>query len=84
MKRAIMIHRIDFAAIVVLVLVAIFVSGYILEHQPSFVFGQSYYTVKAPFATAPRSPRVRGRRSRSRACRSARSAASPSRTARRS
>ena len=51
MKRAIMIHRIDFAAIVVLVLGAIFVSGYILEHQPSFVFGQSYYTVKAPFAT---------------------------------
>ena len=52
MKRAIMIHRIDFAAILVLVLGAIFVSGYILEHQPSFVFGQSYYTVKAPFATA--------------------------------
>ncbi len=51
MKRAIMIHRIDFAAILVLVLGAIFVSGYILEHQPSFVFGQSYYTVKAPFAT---------------------------------
>ena len=51
MKRAIMIHRIDFAAIVALVIGAIFVSGYILEHQPSFVFGQSYYTVKAPFAT---------------------------------
>src|SRR6202046_3929359 len=51
MKRAIMIHRIDFAAILVLVLGAIFVSGYILEHQPSFVFGQSYYTVKAPFST---------------------------------
>jgi phospholipid/cholesterol/gamma-HCH transport system substrate-binding protein len=51
MKRAIMIHRIDFAAILVLVLGAIFVSGYILEHQPSFVFGQSYYSVKAPFAT---------------------------------
>jgi phospholipid/cholesterol/gamma-HCH transport system substrate-binding protein len=51
MKRAIMIHRIDFAAIVALVVLAILVSGYILEHQPSFVFGQSYYTVKAPFAT---------------------------------
>ena len=52
MKRAIMIHRIDFAAIVALVIGAIFVSGYILEHQPAFVFGQSYYTVKAPFSTA--------------------------------
>jgi phospholipid/cholesterol/gamma-HCH transport system substrate-binding protein len=51
-KRAIMIHRIDFAAIVALVIGAIFVSGYILEHQPAFVFGQSYYTVKAPFSTA--------------------------------
>jgi phospholipid/cholesterol/gamma-HCH transport system substrate-binding protein len=51
-KRAIMIHRIDFAAIVALVVGAIFVSGYILEHQPAFVFGQTYYTVKAPFSTA--------------------------------
>jgi phospholipid/cholesterol/gamma-HCH transport system substrate-binding protein len=50
-KRAIAIHRIDFAAIVVLVLLAILVSGYILEHQPAFSFDQSYYTVKAPFST---------------------------------
>ncbi|HTU98242.1 MAG TPA: MlaD family protein [Solirubrobacteraceae bacterium] len=52
MKRAIRTHRIDFAAIAVLVVAAIGVSAYILEHQPSFVFGQSYYTVRAPFATA--------------------------------
>ncbi len=51
MKRAILTHRIDFAAIAILIIGAIVVSGYILEHQPSFVFGQSYYTVKAPFAT---------------------------------
>ncbi|HXO07815.1 MAG TPA: MlaD family protein [Solirubrobacteraceae bacterium] len=51
MKRAIAVHRIDFAAIVVLVLLAILVSGYILEHQPAFSFDQSYYTVKAPFST---------------------------------
>lgn len=52
MKRAIMTHRIDFAAIAVLVVAAIAVTAYILEHQPAFVFGQSYYTVRAPFATA--------------------------------
>ena len=52
MKRAIREHRIDFAAIAVLVVAAIGVTTYILNHQPSFVFGQSYYTVKAPFATA--------------------------------
>jgi phospholipid/cholesterol/gamma-HCH transport system substrate-binding protein len=51
-KRAIAAHRVDFAAIAVLVVAAIAVSAYILEHQPSFVFGQSYYTVRAPFATA--------------------------------
>ena len=52
MKRAIAAHRVDFAAIAVLIVAAIGVSAYILEHQPSFVFGQSYYTVRAPFATA--------------------------------
>ena len=52
MKRAIREHRTDFAAIAVLIVAAIAVSAYILEHQPSFVFGQTYYTVKAPFATA--------------------------------
>lgn len=52
MKRAVRAHRVDFAAIAVLIVAAIGVSAYILEHQPSFVFGQSYYTVRAPFATA--------------------------------
>ncbi|MGH2877545.1 MAG: MlaD family protein [Solirubrobacteraceae bacterium] len=52
MKRAISTHRADFAAIGALVLAAIAVTVYILEHQPAFVFGQSYYTVRAPFATA--------------------------------
>jgi phospholipid/cholesterol/gamma-HCH transport system substrate-binding protein len=51
-KRAIRIHRRDFGAIIALFLGAIAVSLYILEHQPSFVFGQSYYVVKAQFATA--------------------------------
>jgi phospholipid/cholesterol/gamma-HCH transport system substrate-binding protein len=52
MRRAIRTHRFDFAAIFALVVAAIAVTLYILEHQPSFVFGQSYYTVRAPFATA--------------------------------
>lgn len=52
MKRAILTHRIDFAAIAVLVVAAIAVSGYILKHQPAFNFGQSYYTVYAPFSEA--------------------------------
>jgi phospholipid/cholesterol/gamma-HCH transport system substrate-binding protein len=51
-KRAIATHRVDLGAIVFLVLAAIAVSVYILEHQPAFQFGQSYYTVKAQFATA--------------------------------
>jgi phospholipid/cholesterol/gamma-HCH transport system substrate-binding protein len=51
-KRAIAAHRVDFAAIAVLIVAAIAVTAYILKHQPSFVFGQTYYTVKAPFATA--------------------------------
>ncbi|MFZ0091634.1 MAG: MlaD family protein [Solirubrobacteraceae bacterium] len=52
MKRAIAAHRVDFAAIAALIVAAIAVTVYILEHQPAFVFGQSYYTVKADFATA--------------------------------
>ena len=52
MRRAIRTHRFDFAAIFALIVAAIAVTLYILEHQPSFVFGQSYYTVHAPFATA--------------------------------
>ena len=52
MKRAIVNHRRDFAAIVALVVLAAIVVGYVLEHQPAFTFGRSYYTVKAQFATA--------------------------------
>ena len=52
MKRAIATHRADFIAIAALVVAAFGVTAYILEHQPSFVFGQSYYTVRAQFATA--------------------------------
>ncbi len=51
MKRAIRTHRLDFGAIAVLVVLAALVTGYILKHQPAFNFGQSYYTVKADFAT---------------------------------
>jgi phospholipid/cholesterol/gamma-HCH transport system substrate-binding protein len=51
-KRAIRTHRVDFLAIAILVVAAIGVSTYILEHQPSFVFGQTYYQVRAPFSTA--------------------------------
>ncbi|MGH2915125.1 MAG: MlaD family protein [Solirubrobacteraceae bacterium] len=52
MKRAISTHRIDFAAIAALVLAAAAVTIYILEHQPAFQFGQSYYQVYAHFTTA--------------------------------
>jgi phospholipid/cholesterol/gamma-HCH transport system substrate-binding protein len=51
MRRAISIHRRDFAAIVALVVAALVVGAYILRHQPAFTFGQSYYTVRAQFAT---------------------------------
>jgi phospholipid/cholesterol/gamma-HCH transport system substrate-binding protein len=50
-KRAILSHRQDFIAIVALVAGALAVVIYILEHQPSFTLGKSYYTVKAEFAT---------------------------------
>lgn len=52
MKRAILIHRKDFAAIAVLVLIAFVVVAYILVHQPAFTLGRSYYTVKAEFQSA--------------------------------
>lgn len=52
MKRAILIHRNDFIAILVLVALAIAVVVYILGHQPAFTLGKSYYTVKAEFSTA--------------------------------
>jgi phospholipid/cholesterol/gamma-HCH transport system substrate-binding protein len=56
-KRAIRIHRRDFISIIVLVVLAIVVSGYIFAHQPSFsgilgAFSKSYYTVNAEFASA--------------------------------
>ncbi len=51
MKRAILTHRQDFIAIVALVAAALAVVIYILEHQPAFTFGKSYYTVRAQFAT---------------------------------
>jgi phospholipid/cholesterol/gamma-HCH transport system substrate-binding protein len=51
-KRAILTHRRDFIAIAVLMVAAIVVTGYILRHQPSFTFGQSYYTIDAEFSEA--------------------------------
>ena len=51
MKRAIAVHRNDFIAIVVLVVLAATVVIYILEHQPAFTLGKSYYTVNVEFAT---------------------------------
>jgi len=51
-KRAILIHRTDFAAVVALVVAAFAVAAYILRHQPAFTFGQSYYQVRAEFANA--------------------------------
>ena len=52
MKRAIVTHYVDVIAIFALLVGALVVSGYILKHEPSFSFGQSYYTVKAEFSTA--------------------------------
>ncbi|HET9720666.1 MAG TPA: MlaD family protein [Solirubrobacteraceae bacterium] len=52
MKRAIRVHRLDFAAVAALVILAAVTVIYILEHQPSFTLGRSYYTVKAPFQEA--------------------------------
>ncbi len=51
MKRAIRVHRNDFAAILVLVVLAVATVVYILGHQPAFTLGKSYYTVKAQFST---------------------------------
>src|SRR6202012_1112951 len=51
-KRAILTHRRDFIAIVVLIVGAVIVTGYILRHQPSFTIGQSYYTIDAEFSEA--------------------------------
>jgi phospholipid/cholesterol/gamma-HCH transport system substrate-binding protein len=49
-RRALTAHRRDFVAIVGLVVIALVVAGYILDHQPAFNFDQSYYTVRAEFA----------------------------------
>jgi phospholipid/cholesterol/gamma-HCH transport system substrate-binding protein len=51
-RRAIRVHRLDFAAIAALVILAAATVVYILEHQPAFTFGRSYYTVRAPFSEA--------------------------------
>jgi phospholipid/cholesterol/gamma-HCH transport system substrate-binding protein len=50
-RRAIAIHRRDFAAILALIVASLGVVTYILRHQPAFHFGQSYYSIKAEFAT---------------------------------
>ena len=52
MRRAIRAHRVDFGAILVLVVLAVLVTGYILKHQPAFNFDRSYYTVNADFSEA--------------------------------
>ncbi len=51
MKRAILVHRRDFAAVTIMVALALVVVTYILLHQPAFTLGHSYYTVKAEFQT---------------------------------
>ena len=52
MRRALREHRRDFVAIVTLVALAAAIAAYILLHQPAFNFGQSYYSVQAPFSNA--------------------------------
>jgi phospholipid/cholesterol/gamma-HCH transport system substrate-binding protein len=52
MRRAILAHRVDFVAIAALIVAAIATVVYVLEHQPAFTFGRSYYVVKVPFANA--------------------------------
>jgi phospholipid/cholesterol/gamma-HCH transport system substrate-binding protein len=51
-RRALKTHRIDLAAIAILLVLAVLTVGYILLHQPAFTFGRSYYSVKAEFSTA--------------------------------
>jgi phospholipid/cholesterol/gamma-HCH transport system substrate-binding protein len=52
LRRALRAHRWDFVAIVGLVVLALAVAAYILEHQPAFTFGQSYYSVRTEFAAS--------------------------------
>ena len=80
MRRAITAHRRDFVAILALVAIALAIAAYILYHQPSFTFGQSYYSVRAEFATSAAVTPGRDRRSRSPAFRSGWSEAFSSRT----
>jgi phospholipid/cholesterol/gamma-HCH transport system substrate-binding protein len=51
-RRALGAHRRDFLAIVCLIALAGAIAAYILLHQPAFTFGQSYYSVQAPFSNA--------------------------------
>jgi phospholipid/cholesterol/gamma-HCH transport system substrate-binding protein len=51
-RHAIRMHLRDFVAVAVLIVLAIATVGYILEHQPAFTFGRSYYQAKAVFADA--------------------------------
>jgi phospholipid/cholesterol/gamma-HCH transport system substrate-binding protein len=51
-RRAIRAHRVDFVAILVLLALAVLVTGYVLSHQPAFHLGQSYYQVNADFSEA--------------------------------
>jgi phospholipid/cholesterol/gamma-HCH transport system substrate-binding protein len=50
-KRAIREHKVDFIAITALLAGALAVAIFVLEHQPAFTFGKSFYTVKAEFQT---------------------------------
>lgn len=52
MIHAIKTHVRDFVAIAVLVVLAVLTVGYVLEHQPAFTLGHSYYKVNAVFADA--------------------------------
>ena len=53
MKRAILIHRTDFAAVVALVVAAFAVAAYILRHQPAFTFGRTACVFRATPPSVP-------------------------------
>jgi phospholipid/cholesterol/gamma-HCH transport system substrate-binding protein len=52
MRRALRAQRRNLIAVAALVVLALATVIYILEHQPAFTLGHSYYTVKAQFASA--------------------------------
>ena len=52
MRRALRGQRRNLGAVAVLIALAVATVIYILEHQPAFTLGHSYYTVNAQFATA--------------------------------